>query len=628
LKVKGYINGWTPSVTDSSVYQFNCAQLTFSHVEQTYYNDLNLVLSTPTPGASIRYTTDGIEPTVSSQLYTTPIPITVSTMVKAKAMKNNWNPSSTSTANYVLKVVAPLFSPLPNTFAAPQKVTISTTTSGAEVYYTIDGSVPTINSTPYTIPLQLSVNTPLKAVAFKNGWSSSNITSGSFNFYVASPVLDPPEGTYNSTQTITMTCTTPDAEIRYTTNNSEPVSTSILYTAPFELLGTARVQAKGFKAGMTPSLTTSALYQIVNIVALPEFDPPAGIYFEPQDVTITCATTGADIRYTTDGSDPISTSPIYTTPISVTTDMTIKARGYKAGWTTSGIASALYQMDSYNQIVAWGLNNYNQLNVPQGTDFAQIDAGMYHSVGLKTDGSLVAWGRNNNEQCNYPPGNDYVAVSAGDNHCLALKSDGTVVAWGSNAAHQCDVPDSLGYTFIAISAGASHSLALTADSTLVAWGSNTAGQCDVPNGNTFIKISAGANHNIALRANHTLVAWGNNDNGQINAPSGNNYVDIAAGDQHCIARRSTGALVAWGSNSNGQTLVPAITDFTQFSAGYRHNIGLRQDGSMYLWGYNGNDLNNVPTLNSFIAVSAGRDFCIALKAPATRKAKQLIIKKK
>jgi alpha-tubulin suppressor-like RCC1 family protein len=520
-----------------------------------------------------------------------------------------------------MQVAAPIYSPLPNTFDAPQNITMTSTTPNVQIYYTTNGTDPTTSSTPYTAPFKLSINCSLKAKAYRNGWSSSNVSQGSYNFSVAAPVLNPPAGTYSQVQTVTMTTATTGAEIHYTTNNTEPSLASTLYTTPIEVATSTLIKAKAFKTSMIASTTTTALYNLVSIVATPTFDPPGGVYTQPIDVAILCATPNADIRYTLDGTEPNPSSSLFTTPLPVSANVQIKAKAYKNGWTTSPTAQAVYQLDTFEQIVAWGSNTYNQCNAPLGYDFLQIESGMYHTVGLRTDGSLVAWGRNNSGQCNYPMGNDYIAVSAGSNHSLALKTDGSIVAWGANTDGQCDVPDSLGYQYVAIAAGSAHSLALTDGGVLVAWGSNSDNQCTVPEGNTFTKIAAGAGHNLALRANGTLIAWGNNDNGQTNAPTGNNYVDIAAGDQHCIAKRTSGNVVGWGSNSDGQANSPTGTDFVKISAGYRHNLALRSNGSIVSWGYSGSGLAEIPMLGTYVDVSAGRDFSTALKASTTNKGK-------
>lgn len=618
IKAKGFIEGWNSSETKSATYVFNVTQPTLSHSDGTYSASFPVTISTPTAGATIRYTLDGGEPTELSNLFSEPVMINSSLQLKAKAFKTNWNASGIVTANYTLKVNPPVFSPGSATFNTTQKITITSSTPNAVIFFTTDGSEPTQDSDVYINPVEIGINTTIKARAFKTGWTPSNVITGVYYFAVYNPVFTPQQGTYTGPQTISITCATPGAEIRYTTNNSTPNINSNLYTEPFTIQATATVKAIAYKEGMNPSQITSGVYMITNQVATPTFAPDPGIYFEPVQVSLACASgtleQGFQIRYTLDGSEPTEMSSQYYYPIQVSAQTEIKAKAFKLGWITSETAVGLYQFDTYDQIVAWGANNYNQTNVPIGTDFAMIDAGMYHTIALRTDGSLVAWGRNNNQQCNYPAGNNYVAVSAGDNHSLALRADGTIVAWGLNSDGQCDIPDSLVYTYVAISAGGSHSLALTSNNKIVAWGLNDNGQADAPADSNFVKISAGGKHNLALRDNGTLFAWGNNDNGQINAPTGNNFMDVAAGDQHSIAQRTTGVLVGWGLNSSGQTTVPSGTNYIKLSAGYRHNLALRSDGSVAHWGYSSGGLANVPTVSTFIDISAGRDFSVALKA--------------
>lgn len=77
-------------------------------------------------------------------------------------------------------------------------------------------------------------------------------------------------------------------------------------------------------------------------VLTPVFDPPAGTYTTQQNVTVTCATEGAEIRYTTDGSVPTEDSALYADAIAVSANATLKARGFKDGWDPSPTASATY----------------------------------------------------------------------------------------------------------------------------------------------------------------------------------------------------------------------------------------------------------------------------------------------
>lgn len=84
--------------------------------------------------------------------------------------------------------------------------------------------------------------------------------------------------------------------------------------------------------------------------AAPVFSPGPATRYSPLDVTITCATPGAQIRYTTNGADPTKGSPLYTGPIHIDGTMTIKARAWNSGWTPSDITSGLYTLKVYAPI--------------------------------------------------------------------------------------------------------------------------------------------------------------------------------------------------------------------------------------------------------------------------------------
>ncbi|MEM7029733.1 MAG: PQQ-dependent sugar dehydrogenase [Chloroflexota bacterium] len=68
----------------------------------TYTNAIAVMLTSETSEATITYTTNGDEPTVSSTLYTAPIAINSDTVLKAKAFKNDFNPSVTTSAIYFI----------------------------------------------------------------------------------------------------------------------------------------------------------------------------------------------------------------------------------------------------------------------------------------------------------------------------------------------------------------------------------------------------------------------------------------------------------------------------------------------------------------------------------------------
>lgn len=74
--------------------------------------------------------------------------------------------------------------------------------------------------------------------------------------------------------------------------------------------------------------------------AVPIFSPPSGIYGTTQTISITCATPGAVIHFTTDGSDPTASSPVYAGPITVAATTTLKAFATAPDMLDSAIATA------------------------------------------------------------------------------------------------------------------------------------------------------------------------------------------------------------------------------------------------------------------------------------------------
>jgi hypothetical protein len=77
-------------------------------------------------------------------------------------------------------------------------------------------------------------------------------------------------------------------------------------------------------------------------VVRPTIAPNGGSFTSSIQVTLACATSGATIRYTTNGSDPTATSSIYSGPFTLTSSATVKARGFKSGSNDSGVASAAF----------------------------------------------------------------------------------------------------------------------------------------------------------------------------------------------------------------------------------------------------------------------------------------------
>jgi hypothetical protein len=175
-----------------------------------------------------------------------------------------------------------------------------------------------------------------------NFYKSGGTTTGGT---VATPTFNPAPGAY--TQPITISTTTAGATIRYTTNGTTPTETNgTVYSGPVTLTATTTLKAIAYKSGMTDSGVASGTYTVSSgTVATPTFNPAPGAYTTP--VSLSTTTSGATIRYTTDGSTPTETNgTIYTGPITLTATTTIKAIAYESGFVDSGVASGTYTVGS------------------------------------------------------------------------------------------------------------------------------------------------------------------------------------------------------------------------------------------------------------------------------------------
>jgi len=175
------------------------------------------------------------------------------------------NPTSTN------QCVAPVFSPAAGTYGTPQNVTITSSTTSATIYYTNDGTEPTTTSSIYTVPIVVAANVTLKAKAVKDGFDDSQTETATYVInQVDTPVFSLAAGTYNSAQTVSITCATEGSVIHYTINGTEPDATSPTYTAPINVAWNQTVKAKAMKTGWGDSQTASVSYVIyINFATVP-----------------------------------------------------------------------------------------------------------------------------------------------------------------------------------------------------------------------------------------------------------------------------------------------------------------------------------------------------------------------
>ncbi len=243
----------------------------------------------------------------------------------------------------------PTFNPTAGTYEGTTMVSIDNLDSLATIRFTVDGSNPTPASTIYTNPIAVMENTicPIKAIAYRVGFADSSISSAAYIIQVVTPTVAPPAGSYSSDQSITLATSIPGATLWYTNDGTDPdplIPNGIIYGGPISLIGpgptTTTLKAIAVKALMANSPIMTAVYIIdYTQVAMPVFTPPIGTYTYHQHVTISTATPGATIRYTTDGSVPTLIHGTTGNSVTVNDTLVLKAYAYKGGMGDSTVAN-------------------------------------------------------------------------------------------------------------------------------------------------------------------------------------------------------------------------------------------------------------------------------------------------
>ena len=177
-------------ITASATVNISVNQTLFAHwtaippqtVAQPTVRNSNVIggaqitLSCATAGATIYYTTDGAAPDASSSRYRGPFLLERSCTLKAVAILNNARSSVKSSYIEVPKAETPIPTPNPDNgpFPSGTLVSLRTYTDGADIYYTTDGSAPTINSAKYVSGLALNRSATIRAIAALPGYAVSD----------------------------------------------------------------------------------------------------------------------------------------------------------------------------------------------------------------------------------------------------------------------------------------------------------------------------------------------------------------------------------------------------------------------------------------------------------------------
>jgi len=367
---------------------------------------------------------------------------------------------------------------------------------------------------------------------------------------------------------------------------------------------------------------------IVYQVATPLLIPPGGTYTQNQSVDISCATSGATIYYTTDGTEPDETSTEYTAPVTVSgTFTTLKAIAYRANTVTSEVATEEYILPP-----KWDL----------------IVMGRTTALGQIGNGELWGWGGNDSDCLTQVTGSPvfspiqasaltaWTYLAVGFQCIFGIKSDGTLWARGDNVSGHLgvgDTTDRQNLTQVGTSTNWAkvfamylNAFAIKTDGSLWVWGRNnysSLGLGDTNERHSPVQLGALTNYSvldsvqqstIAIKTDGTMWGWGRNQYGELGIGDQNqrttpaqigvaaNWKNVAMGAWwNSLAIKTDGTLWAWGyeyygCQGNGvsgtNTFVTAPTQIgaltTWKDVGVNHKgacMATRTDGTLWAWGY-------------------------------------------
>jgi alpha-tubulin suppressor-like RCC1 family protein len=565
---------------------------------------------------------------------------------------NRLTPIQISGPGMAWRVPTPTLSVASGLYYADQSVTVTIPDPNATLRYTTTGVDPTSGDATVAHGGTIAIphSQTLKVSGWKTGHTTSVVTARTYELKAVTPAMTPGAGAYGSSQSVSISTTTSAATIRYTTDGTEPTSSSTAYASAITVPDTQTVKARAFKTGWTDSDSGHASYVIsAGTVATPVMTPAGGTHVSPPLVTITVATSAATIRYTLDGSTPTAASPVFVYPFLATATTTVKARAFKAGYTSSAVASTTYELDAAGAAAT-------PLISPAGGWFptqqiVTITGSSGATLRYTTDGT--------------DPTTSSTTITSGSTITVDRSEIVKVRAWASgvdpSAVRRAD--------FVitgAVAAGYLHSMAIRSDHSLWTWGGNPFGQ--LANGGTTdasvpaqvmtqVAAVAGAErHTVIAKTDGTLWGAGAGDNGRLGNGSGHgaysavqvsgftNAVAVAAGRAHSLVLKSDGTVWAYGANASGElgdgtttgrstpVQVVGLSGIVAIAAGLESSYALQTDGAgggiLWSWGANtagqlgdGSSTRRLtPTrvvgIGDAVAIAAGSSaqFAVALRA--------------
>lgn len=277
--------------------QETVATPTFTPEGGTYTEAQTVSISCPTEGATIRYTTNGSDPTENSATYYNPLDINETTTVKAKAWKEGYLESEIAEATFTIET--------------PGNPQMTVSTNQIEGFQYVFGAGPS-QTQSFTVS-----GSDLQANVTITPSQEFEITTEPNGFYFNTLSLSPTEGVLAERSVY----------VRMKANLAVGAHTGSITLVSGDL---------------NANIALNGMVNEQPVAVTPTFTPASGSFITAQTVSISSTTEGASIHYTIDGTEPTENSPVYSQPITVSSTTTIKAMTTATGYQNSPVAEATY----------------------------------------------------------------------------------------------------------------------------------------------------------------------------------------------------------------------------------------------------------------------------------------------
>lgn len=278
-----------------------------------------VALSTSKAGATIYYTLDGSQPNSRSHVYTAPIRIAETTILRYYAEYEGVRENVKSQL-YTINALSTIANPVGGTYSNPVTVALQPNKYGATIHYTLDGSVPSLSSAVYSAPIPILANTKLRYFSHYQG-AYEALKEQQYAFAAPVTTATPAGGNHAAVVNVTLASSNAEAVIYYTTDGSIPSTNSSIYQQPLRFDQSTTIRYFSVVNSLQETLR-SQQYTIIPLMT--SASPSGGSYVGQQRIALSANKPGATIYYTVDGSQPNESSNVYLEPIIVNATTTLR----------------------------------------------------------------------------------------------------------------------------------------------------------------------------------------------------------------------------------------------------------------------------------------------------------------